>query len=204
MTTSDGPAIVKYLGNPAGEEALICELVGTEIANLLSLRTPDFAISDITSMEIPSDPPANVREGPAFFSRWEEATALSPNSSLLLKVRNKADIAKVVVFDTWIRNPDRFVSLADRCGAGETANFDNLLFRGDKRMAEVLVIDHTHAFVETTLEDELDNDWINEQYVYGLEGQRVPYNTVRPHSALGYRPPAPGSIVPLDQRPTMH
>jgi transposase InsO family protein len=30
------------------------------------------------------------------------------------------------------------------------------------------------------------------------------YNTVRPHSALGYRPPAPKSIVPLDQRPTMH
>ncbi len=26
----------------------------------------------------------------------------------------------------------------------------------------------------------------------------------RPHSALGYRPPAPESIVPMDQRPTMH
>ncbi|MDJ0629603.1 MAG: integrase core domain-containing protein, partial [Rhodobacter sp.] len=30
------------------------------------------------------------------------------------------------------------------------------------------------------------------------------YNTVRPHSALGYRPPALESIVPLDPRPTMH
>jgi putative transposase len=30
------------------------------------------------------------------------------------------------------------------------------------------------------------------------------YNTVRPHSALGYRPPVPKSIVPIDQRPTMH
>ena len=29
------------------------------------------------------------------------------------------------------------------------------------------------------------------------------YNTVRPHSALGYRPPAPESIVTIDQRPTM-
>jgi len=26
----------------------------------------------------------------------------------------------------------------------------------------------------------------------------------QPHSALGYRPPAPESIVPMDQRPTMH
>jgi len=30
------------------------------------------------------------------------------------------------------------------------------------------------------------------------------YNTVRPHSALGYRPPAPESIIPMDQRTVMH
>ena len=37
-----------------------------------------------------------------------------------------------------------------------------------------------------------------------IEQWRVHYYTVRPHSALGDRPPAPESIVPLDQRPTMH
>jgi putative transposase len=37
-----------------------------------------------------------------------------------------------------------------------------------------------------------------------IEQWRIHYNTVRPHSALGYRPPAPESIVPMDQRPTMH
>ncbi|MFZ5965423.1 integrase core domain-containing protein [Thalassococcus sp. BH17M4-6] len=30
------------------------------------------------------------------------------------------------------------------------------------------------------------------------------YNTKRPHSALGYRPPAPEAIVQMDQRPVMH
>ena len=30
------------------------------------------------------------------------------------------------------------------------------------------------------------------------------FNTVRPHSALRYRPPAPESMMPKDQRPTMH
>ena len=30
------------------------------------------------------------------------------------------------------------------------------------------------------------------------------YNTKRPHSALGYRPPAPETIVQMDQRPVMH
>ena len=31
------------------------------------------------------------------------------------------------------------------------------------------------------------------------------YNTVRPHSAIGWRPPlAPESFIPVDHRPTMH
>jgi len=37
-----------------------------------------------------------------------------------------------------------------------------------------------------------------------IEQWRTHYNTIRPHSALGYRSPAPQSIVPIDQRPTMH
>ncbi len=37
-----------------------------------------------------------------------------------------------------------------------------------------------------------------------IEQWRIHYNTVRPHSSLGYRPPAPESIVPMDQRPKMH
>jgi transposase InsO family protein len=37
-----------------------------------------------------------------------------------------------------------------------------------------------------------------------IERWRKHYNTVRPHSSLGYRPPAPESIVPVDRRPTMH
>jgi putative transposase len=37
-----------------------------------------------------------------------------------------------------------------------------------------------------------------------IENWRRHHNTVRPHSALGYRPPAPETIVPMDPRPTMH
>lgn len=37
-----------------------------------------------------------------------------------------------------------------------------------------------------------------------IEQWRNHYNTARPHSALGYRPPAPESVVAIDQRPTMH
>ena len=37
-----------------------------------------------------------------------------------------------------------------------------------------------------------------------IERWRRHYNTVRPHSSLRYRPPAPEAVVPMDQRPTMH
>jgi putative transposase len=37
-----------------------------------------------------------------------------------------------------------------------------------------------------------------------IERWRHNYNTVRPHSALRYRPPAPESMMLIDQRPTIH
>ena len=37
-----------------------------------------------------------------------------------------------------------------------------------------------------------------------IEQWRKHYNTKRPHSALGYRPPALETIIPMDQRPIMH
>ena len=37
-----------------------------------------------------------------------------------------------------------------------------------------------------------------------IEQWRKHYNTKRPHSALGYRPPAPESIIPMERQPVMH
>jgi len=37
-----------------------------------------------------------------------------------------------------------------------------------------------------------------------IERWRNHYNTKRPNSALGYCPPAPEAIIPMDQRPIMH
>ncbi|MEO0625261.1 MAG: transposase, partial [Pseudomonadota bacterium] len=37
-----------------------------------------------------------------------------------------------------------------------------------------------------------------------IEHWRRHYDTERPHSALGYRPPAPETIIPVDHSPVMH
>jgi len=57
VVTDVGPALVKYMGNRQGLDALICEVVGSELANLVGLTTPDFAIADIPEMILPFDPP---------------------------------------------------------------------------------------------------------------------------------------------------
>ena len=57
----------------------------------------------------------------------------------------------------------------------------------------------------------LRNEFLNREVFYTLkeakiiiEQWRKHYNTKRPHSALGCRPPAPESIIAMDQRPIMH
>lgn len=39
---------------------------------------------------------------------------------------------------------------------------------------------------------------------HGCCGSRLHYNTKRPHSALGYRPPAPESIISMEEKRMMH
>ena len=55
------------------------------------------------------------------------------------------------------------------------------------------------------------DELLNGEIFYSLKEARIiieewrrHYNTVRPHSPLGYRPPAPESLTQMDQRPTMH
>lgn len=37
-----------------------------------------------------------------------------------------------------------------------------------------------------------------------IQGWRNHYNTKRPHSALGYRPPASETLIPIEPRPVSH
>ncbi|TCM57578.1 hypothetical protein C8J36_102380 [Rhizobium sp. PP-F2F-G48] len=169
VVTDVGLALLKYIGNAQGEDALVAELLAAELAAMIGLITPDFAVKRIPV--IPTRNPFVIAQsGPAFFSRWEPATTLAPNSQLLRSLRDPRDIAKLVVFDTWLRNKDRF-SMA---GHGGVVNYDNILIVPDKRKSRLLIIDHSHAFAETTLEDEINADWANEEQVYGLFNEFAP------------------------------
>jgi hypothetical protein len=172
VVTDAGNALVKYMGNRAGSDALVTELLAAELAVAIGLRTPEFAVHSIPAIET-TDPMVTVHAGPAFFSKWEVAQSLAPNSKLLANLRRPSDVALLVAFDTWIRNKDRFARDQD----GETLNYDNVLLVPDKKKTQLLVIDHSHAFAETTLEDELDENWATEQAIYGLFNEFAPMLT---------------------------
>lgn len=189
--TDKGPAIIKYIDKRAGNDALIGELVCGELANMMGLKTPDFAILSIPEFVISHEGHALVASGPAFASKWTEATALSPRSTLLQKLRRPDDVAKLVVLDTWIRNKDRFS--APSSGANGVENYDNVLLKRDKRMVELLIIDHSHALSETTIEDELGQPWVDEEAIYGLFEEFEPFLTHKSVNA------ALTKIVEIDQ-----
>lgn len=72
VETDCGDGYLKAMGNAEGEHALACELVGTQIAQLLELPTLDFAV-------IPIPPDSRIKlgngewaqPGPAFITRAE-------------------------------------------------------------------------------------------------------------------------------------
>jgi hypothetical protein len=177
VETDVGPAVLKYMGNRQGEIALCCELVGTELACAIGLITPPFAVMEIPELSIPHQPFVQPRAGPAFLSKWVPSVAFSPSVEprLLKKLRNREAPAKLIVFDTWVRNKDRF---SPTNGGAAVENRENLLFAQDGRMTQMVVIDHTHALVETTF-DELGTDWVKEEVVYGQFPQFAAFVTPR-------------------------
>lgn len=67
-----------------------------------------------------------------------------------------------------------------------------------------------NGYVES-LNARLRDELLNGEIFYSLkeaqiiiEQWRQHYNTKRPHSALGYKPPAPETIVPLQEKSIMH
>lgn len=160
--TDAGPALVKYMGNSQGNGALIGELIGAELANAIGLTLPDFAIINCPEIELTHIGVKTV-PGPAFCSRWvDEAETLSPNNPLLEKITNPADISKLVVFDIWLRNTDRF----------DPSNLDNILLVPDNRKTKMVIIDHTHICVEGDITADLTegtlSTLIEEQEVYDI------------------------------------
>lgn len=109
VETDQGPGFLKCLSDQVDPGDLVCELIGTRLARLFGLSVPDFA-----TIPVPDDPPfslakgAQIRPGRGFISRTVNGEPLANSVAGLSALENPGDLARLVVFDTWTVNCDRY------------------------------------------------------------------------------------------------
>jgi len=108
VVTDQGKGYLKALGNPQGPGILAREWVGTSLARRFGLSTFEFAIVQVTAQDdLPFASGGHARPGPAFITRAEPGAPWGGKDLELRRLINPEDLARLVVFDTWIRNRDR-------------------------------------------------------------------------------------------------
>ncbi len=165
VKTNAGTAFLKGMGNPAGNQSLAMELVGAEMASSLGLFVPNFAVLELAEIEIPMLDHGTIAFGPAFVSSEVPCITSDGSPNLLARLSEPSDIALLVIFDTWIRN-------LDRCPPPDYLDpeprRDNLCFTRDGAKLKLMVIDHSHCFVEGAIEDEIGSPhFVDDARIYG-------------------------------------
>lgn len=145
---------IKATNNPAGTVALASELLAAELGTWMGLRIPNFAVVRQCEIELTLYGTNVIAEPPFFFSEKIEAEPYTGSDWELELVAPKSDIARLVVFDTWIRNWDRY---DDR---DHGSNRDNLLMKRDfpQKRVSMIPIDHSHAFVDVGFDEDLPDE----------------------------------------------
>lgn len=174
VATDAGNGFLKGMGNRQGDESLACELVGSELASLVGLSVPPFAVIDLQDLEINTLSGRLLGMGPAFISKDQgKVITADAEGSCLRRLRKRSDISLLIAFDTWVRNPDR---CPPPDHVDQTLNRDNLMFRKGRGWYELMAFDHTHCFMVAELETDLQGDhFVEDSGVYGAFPEFRPY-----------------------------
>ena len=92
--------------------------------------------------------------GAAFISRSIDGFVSDGTDTFLKRLIDPSAPSRMVIFDTWIRNYDRWPPE----GSIFEANRDNLFFTPQGRKFDLVAIDHSHCFVEGLLEDQIGEE----------------------------------------------
>jgi hypothetical protein len=118
VETDTGEAFAKLPVNPMGPHALVCDLIGTQLARWLELPTFDVAIVEADAFELPNG--SRRPGGLVLLSRKVKGQPWGGDEEQLQALANPRDLAGLVLLDTWLRNPDRHTD--SRC------NLNNVFF----------------------------------------------------------------------------
>lgn len=172
IITDAGPAYIKSLGNREGPHPLACELVATRLADWFGLPIFEFAIIQLDAEidEIPYLDGGYAASGPAFVTKSTLGHTWGGSESELSNLVNPGDVGRLVVFDTWVQNCDRY--LPDLRSV--RANYDNVFledFVGENAgKLRLVAMDHTHCFTcGREIDRKISNiDRIKDERIYGV------------------------------------
>ncbi len=143
--TTDGDFVVKVANNPAGPRVLANDWVGTRLAGIIGVPTPEPMIVEVPpGLVMELRPGLVAAAGPAFGSRFEDGNAWGGEASTR-GVANADVFSRLVVLDTWILNVDRYS--VDESGRVRR-NVDNLFLStrdAPKGKFILKALDHGHC-----------------------------------------------------------
>ncbi|MGA2230381.1 MAG: HipA family kinase [Tepidisphaeraceae bacterium] len=174
IVTDAGRAYIKAMGPKLSPNTLACEWVGSQLARWFGLPTFRFALMPVDDIdEIPLADGTLATPGMAFVSQEIQGHVWSGTREELQQLENPEDISRLVVFDTWTLNCDRFAP----AGMNRLPHYDNV-FLSHEVMYEgvgpgylrLIGMDHTHCFsCGRELTAQLANiDRVKSDAIYGL------------------------------------
>lgn len=181
VQTDAGPGYLKALGNRGSPHYLAADWLGTQLATWLGLPTFECAIIQVTPEdEIKFATGGMAQPGAAFITRAESGTTWGGTEDELRLLMNPEDIGKLVLFDTWTRNCDRYPpDLTQR-----KPNRNNV-FLSNEGLADgqfrLIAMDHTHCFhCGRDLNAQLSNiELVKDERLFGVFPEFKPF--FRPH-----------------------
>lgn len=147
IKTDDGIGFAKSIGNPQGDFTLASELICAELAVWFGLAVPPFAVIPKCEIQIPIGAGPAQFCAPLFFSLQLDGVPRDGTDTFLKRLRRRGDVAKLIVFDTWVRNCDRHGSYG--------SNSDNLLYVRNGGQYDLVPIDHSHCLIDTDCDTDL-------------------------------------------------
>lgn len=178
IVTDAGAGYVKALGNRQGPHPLACEWVATQLAKWFGLPVFDYALLTIDASvdEIPFLRGGQAESGTAFVTRAMQGHTWGGTADELNNLANPDAVSRLVVFDTWTRNCDRYPpDLTQR-----RPNYDNVFLadpaEADAGKQKLVAMDQTHCFTcGRDLDEKVANvAWVKDDRLYGLFPGFVP------------------------------
>ncbi len=181
VATDAGTGYLKALGNRGGPHRLAADWVATQLAQWLGLPVFEFAIIRVLpENDIAFQRGGCAQPGPAFITKHEPGDVWSGDAKILSSLVNPEHIGLLVLFDTWVRNVDRYPPNPQTRHPNR-----NNVYLSKKDLPDgkwrLIAMDHTHCFDGPGyLNANLGKiDFIQDEQIYGLFPEFKPF--LRPH-----------------------